>query len=189
MKIQINLLVILLSAALFVACEKMQNEAHEDALPKQTTDNFGMNNDRMHEILQRVDPNLQGKLGSWLLHHEELPVQVITDENADRMRVIVPIAKVEELNKDDLVRLMQANFDSVLDARYSVANGVVWSAFIHPLSILSDEEFVSGLAQAITAAATFGTTYSSGALIFRGGDSSDEQRKFYESIIEKGLAI
>jgi hypothetical protein len=45
------------------------------------------------------------------------------------------------------------------------------------------------LAQAITAANTFGSTYSSGALIFGSGDSSSQQREYYESILEKGLAI
>jgi hypothetical protein len=148
-----------------------------------------MNNAHMHDILQRIDPELQGQLGSWLLRYESLQVQVITDEKADRMRVIVPIVKVEDIKEDELLCLLQANFDSALDARYSVANGVVWSAFIHPLSVLSDEEFVSGFAQAVTAAATFGSTYSSGALIFRGGDSDEQQRKYYDSIIEKGLAI
>ena len=115
-----------------------------------------MSNEHMHDLLQRIDPELQGRLGSWLLQYENLKVQVITDERADRMRVIVPIAKVEDVDKEELIRLMQANFDSALDARYCIANGVLWSAFIHPLSILSDEEFISGLAQAITAAATFG---------------------------------
>ena len=146
-----------------------------------------MTNVRMHHLLERIDPELQGQLGSWLLQYDNLTVQVITDENADRMRVIVPILKAEDLNDEELVRMMQANFDSVLDARYSIANGVLWSAFIHPFSILSDEEFISGLAQAITAAATFGSTYSSGALIFRGGDSDEQQQDYYESIIEKGL--
>ena len=148
-----------------------------------------MNNARMHDILQRIDPELQDQLDSWLLQYESLQVQVITDEKADRMRVIVPIVKVVDIKQDELLRLMQANFDSTLDARYSIANGVVWSAFIHPLSVLSDEEFVSGFAQAVTAAATFGSTYSSGALIFRGGDSDEQQRKYYDSIIEKGLVI
>lgn len=148
-----------------------------------------MTNERMHELLQRVDPELQGQLGNWVIRHENLTAQIITDENANRMRVIVPIIKVEDIDEDELIRLMQANFDAVLDARYCIANGAVWSAFIHPLSILSDEEFVSGLAQALTAASTFGSTYSSGALIFRGGDSDEEQRKYYESILEKGLAI
>ncbi len=161
-----------------LATESEQDVMHES-----------MNNERMHDILQRIDPNLQGQLGSWLLQYESLKIQVITDENADRMRVIVPIVKVDDVDEEEWLRLMQANFDSSLDARYGVANGVVWSAFIHPLSILSDEEFVSGFAQALTAAATFGSTYSSGALIFRGGDSDDQQREYYESIIEKGLSI
>ncbi len=148
-----------------------------------------MDNARMHDLLQRIDPELQGQLGSWVITFDTVRAQIITDENADRMRVIVPIVKVTDIEEGELLRLMQANFDSALDARYSVANGVVWSAFIHPLSPLSDEEFVSGLAQAMTAATTFGSTYSSGALIFRGGDSDEKQRDYYESIIEKGLSI
>jgi hypothetical protein len=153
----------------------------EDVMP--------MDNARMHELLQRVDPELQGQLGSWVVTFDTIRAQIITDENADRMRVIVPIVKVDDVEQGELLRLMQANFDSALDARYSIANGVIWSAFIHPLSSLSDEEFISGLAQAMTAATTFGSTYSSGALIFRGGDSDEKQRDYYESIIEKGLAI
>ncbi len=117
-----------------------------------------MNNTRMQDLLQRVDPELQEKLGSWVITHEAVKAQIITDEKADHMRIIVPIVKVEDIEEGELLRLMQANFDSTLDARYSVANGVVWSAFIHPLTALSDEEFISGLAQAMTAAATFGST-------------------------------
>ncbi len=189
MKNKLIYIVLILIFILSASCENPKI-AEPDAIEMQEElELVLMNNARMHDILQRIDPELEGTLGSWLLHYENLRVQVITDENADRMRVIVPIAKVEDLDEGELIRLMQANFDSVLDARYSVANGVLWSAFIHPLSILSDEEFVSGLAQAITAAATFGSTYSSGALIFRGGDSGEEQREYYESIIEKGLQI
>ena len=148
-----------------------------------------MNNERMYELLKRIDPELEGELGNWAITYENYRANVITDENADRMRVIVPIVSVDEADEKELLRLLQANFDSAADARYCVANGIIWSAFIHPLSILSDEEFISGLAQAFTGAATFGSTYSSGALIFRGGDSGKEHQKYYESILEKGLAI
>lgn len=148
-----------------------------------------MNNAKLHELLLRVDPDLEGQSGRWAVQFENIRAQIITDENADRLRVIVPVVKVEDVREDELLRLMQANFDSVLDARYCVANGVIWSAFIHPLSLLSDEEMISGLAQAITAAATFGSTYNSGALIFKGGDSGEQQRRYYDSIIEKGLSI
>lgn len=165
------------------------SEENVESLPEMDSINQSMNNERLHELLQRVDPELKGHFGLWTMEYENFVAQIITDKKADRMRVIVPIVKVEDVEETELLRLMQANFDSVLDARYCIANGVIWSAFIHRLSILSDEELLSGLAQALTAAASFGTTYSSGALIFRGGDSSEQQRKFYESIIEKGLAI
>ena len=184
----IRYLLFLIIISLCVSCLNANKDTDETA-DEQIFINEPMNNARMHDLLLRIDPDLKGQLGSWLLKYESLQVQVITDENADRMRVIVPIDKIENVDREEFIRLMQANFDSVLDARYSVANGVLWSAFIHPLSILSDEEFISGLAQAITAAATYGSTYSSGALIFRGGDSDEQQRDYYESIIEKGLKI
>ncbi len=164
------------------------NEQDKSA-PEAQSGEYVMNNSRLHELLLRVDPELEGQLGNWVIRFENIRAHIITDENANRMRVVVPIVKVEDVGEGELLRLMQANFDSAVDARYCVAKGIIWSAFIHPLSILSDEEMVSGLAQAITAAATFGSTYSSGILIFQGGDSSAEQEKYYESIIEKGLAI
>jgi len=165
------------------------SEENSESYPEDNSIQAPMDNERLHELLQRVDPELKGHFGFWTMAYENFVAQIITDENADRMRVIVPIVNIDDVEDGEYLRLMQANFDSVLDARYCVANGIIWSAFIHQLSILSDEELPSGLAQALTAAASFGTTYSSGALIFRGGNSGEEQRKFYESIIEKGLAI
>lgn len=174
---------------LVIASSTINADDSGESSPEENLSIEAMSNSRLHELLQRVDPDLEGELGFWTIQFENIRAQVITDENADRMRVIVPIVKVEDIGEGEFLRLMQANFDSVVDARYCVANGVIWSAFIHPLSILSDEEMISGLAQTITAAATFGSTYSSGVLIFSGGDSGEEQRKYYESIIEKGLAI
>ena len=69
-----------------------------------------MNNVRMHDLLQRIDPELQGQLGYWTITFDTIRAQIITDENADRMRVIVPIVKVANIEEDELLRLMQANF-------------------------------------------------------------------------------
>jgi hypothetical protein len=41
----------------------------------------------------------------------------------------------------------------------------------------------------VNLAATFGTTYSSGALVFGGGDSQGEQNKYYRAIIERKDSI
>ena len=51
---------------------------------------------------------------------------MIADPRADRMRAMVPIRSADALEQDELLRLMQANFDSALDARYAVAQGRLW---------------------------------------------------------------
>ena len=130
-----------------------------------------MNNQRIGALLGEFQVEVQGKEGFWYIEYKGHPTYVITDEQADRMRVVVQIAPSKDLDKDGLYRMMQANFDSALDARYAIARDVLWSAFIHPLSPLSDDDFRQGFMQAITLAETFGGTYSSGGLQFRGGDS------------------
>lgn len=148
-----------------------------------------MNNDRLQVLIQGIGENVKGRPGYWRFFLHDYPATVITDEKADRMRIIVPVAKVEDIDASQLTRLMQANFDSALDARYSIAKGIVWSAYIHPLSVLSEHQFIDGLAQTVNLAATYGTTYSSGVLIFGGGDSQGEQNKYYKAIIERKGSI
>jgi hypothetical protein len=148
-----------------------------------------MNNERLQVLIEGVADHLEGRPGYWRFTVHDYAASVITDEKADRMRIIVPVAEIKDMDKAQLMRLMQANFDSALDARYSIAKGVLWSAFIHPLSELSDHQFIDGLAQAVNLAATYGTTYSSGALIFGGGDSKGEQDKYYRAILESQNAI
>ena len=61
---------------------------------------------------------------------------------------------------------------------------------MHPLSSLKDKQFLVSLGQVVNLAVTFGSTYSSGGMIFRGGDSEAiERRKRIEKLIDKGLAV
>ena len=150
---------------------------------------IAMNNDKLGALVQRFDPAAKGKPGFWHMTYEGVSVYVITDEEANRMRIVVEIADAGQLEKEHLYRLMQANFDSALDARYAIAQNSVWSTFIHPLGSLSEYDFFSGVAQVITLAKTFGSSFSSGALIFNGGDSRQEQQKLYEKLLQKGLAV
>lgn len=126
----------------------------------------------LEDILRRFDAGLQGESGRWQLTIAERPILVITDANSNRMRIMTPVAEVEGMEKEHLYRLMQANFESALDARYSIAEGAVWSVFIHPLSPLHAEQLVSAIAQTVTLALTFGTSFSSGALSYGGGDNA-----------------
>jgi len=112
-------------------------------------------------------------------------VMMIFDVNADRMRLISQIGPSGALNTEQLTRIMQANFDSALDARYAIAQGAIWSTFVHPLSSLTNEDFVSGISQTVTCVQTFGTTFSSGAMVFGGGDSQGEIEKLIEDLLKK----
>ena len=148
-----------------------------------------MDNQHLQTLIQGIASDVEGEPGFWKFELEGYQTMIITDESADRMRIIVPIANMDEIDDEQLHRLMQANFDSALDARYSTAKGVLWSAYIHPLSRLTDDQFVDALAQTVNLAATFGTSYSSGSLIFGGGDSQGEQNKLYREIMERKLSI
>ena len=123
---------------------------------------------------------------------EEREVLIVHDENNDRMRALSPIARIGILDDAIMMRMLQANYDSVLDARYAVADGLVWSVFIHPLGSLQEEDLLSAIAQVVTSAETFGTTFASGAMIFGGGDSNelhDELLKKLEEAAKKKDAI
>ena len=54
---------------------------------------------------------------------------------------------------------------------------MLWSTFLHRLSTLTEVDLLSGIGQTINTADTFGTSYSSGELVFGGGDSNDIRRR------------
>jgi hypothetical protein len=115
---------------------------------------------------------------------DDTPVTLVFDVNADRMRLFSQIAPSDGLSGAQLRRLMQANFDTALDARYAVAQGQLWSTFMHRMTTLSQEDFVSALAQTVTLVKTYGTTFSSGAMSFGGGDSNAEIQKLLDRILQ-----
>ena len=141
-----------------------------------------MNNARLNELIREIDPDAAGQAGRWQFKYQDYTVMVITDERADRMRVLMQVTQASSLEPEQLYRLMQANFDTALDARYAIAHDTVWATFIHPLSPLSDDEFFAGVFQTISLYATFGTSYSSGLLQFGGGDEGKKQEELKEKL-------
>lgn len=115
---------------------------------------------------------------------DETTVTLVFDVNADRMRLFSQIRPGDGLSGPQLRRLMQANFDTALDARYAVAQGQLWSTFMHRMTTLTQEDFVSALAQTVTLVKTYGTTFSSGAMSFGGGDSNAEIQKLLDRILK-----
>ena len=65
---------------------------------------------------------------------------------------------------------------------------------IIPLSVLDEREFFSGMGQTMSLVVTYGTTFSSGALAFTGGDYYDDDENpddvdVFGDIMEKGEQI
>ncbi len=169
-----------------------QQAQEEDLAPGQQVPVEVVTLDRMNDLVIAVDPEAQRSPAGnmWQLRVEDVPLTIITDPGHDRMRVVVGIAPADELEPDLLFRLMQANFDTALDARYAIAQDVLWATFIHPLSPLTNEQFLSGIGQTVNLARTFGSTFSSGALSFGGGDSRDLlERQLIEELLKKGRDI
>lgn len=144
-----------------------------------------MTPERMFEILQAVDEGAAAQGNMIQVTIEEIPVLIVFDPRADRMRAITPIRSADGLGPEDLTRMMQSNFDTALDARYAVAQGKLWAAFIHPLGPLDKNGLLSGLGQVVNLALSYGSTYSSGALTFGGGDSQG----LIQELLKKGEDI
>ena len=143
---------------------------------------------QMDEVIKALDSKATRTGNSWQFTLEERVMLVVTDATAGRMRIITPIALIADLPEDAMQRLMQANFDTALDARYAVAQDLVWGAFLHPLDTLTQRDFASGILQTHSIGETFGTTFSSGAISYGGGDSGaifEEQLKELLDQLEK----
>lgn len=144
---------------------------------------------RMAEIVQALDGDAQLMPNGFQLTIDDVPILIVTDVLANRMRAMVPIRSAEGMTADELERILQANFDTALDARYALANGRLWAVYIHPFQELERDQFISGLAQTVNIANTYGTLYSGGAVQFGNGDSADLQRQLLEDLLQRGQDI
>ena len=125
-----------------------------------------MNNQKLFEQLEGVADHLEGNTGNWKFKIDAVIFFCLTDEFHNRMRIIAPIAKIEDITEEHIKKCMEANFHTALDIRYAFSDGIVWAAFIHPLKELTDEQVQSAVKQVYSGVKTFGSYYSGGSLSF-----------------------
>ena len=130
-----------------------------------------MNNSQLGEIFAKLGTSLEGEAGYWTFEFEGVFMVCVTDEQADRMRIMTPIASLDQVTSEQMTECMAANFDRALDARYCADAENLWGAFIHPLSELSGKLVFSALHQVAGVRNSFGTSYSSGIFQFGGGQT------------------
>jgi hypothetical protein len=74
------------------------------------------------------------------------------------------------LTRQHLDAALESNFHKALDARYATSKGVLYSAYMHRLSELSELQLISAVEQVANLALTFGGEYSSGTLVYGGNE-------------------
>ena len=127
-----------------------------------------MTQDQMEKIISSqvdVEEHTKGRL---LFTYKKVKMVLLSDVSHDRMRIVAPIIEYSKLTPEQKDTIMDANFHKALDVRYASNNGILYSAFIHPLSPLSETELNDSLKQVATLAATFGSSYRSSELSFGG---------------------
>lgn len=167
----------LCAAALVVASAVAPVGADEDVawpnlvppLPPPAAPSEPMNNERLGTLLGRKLEKLAGRPGFWKAPAGKFEYFIVTDEKADRMRIMIPIAKIGKDDKDLAFTLLSANFHRALDAKYAINDGVIWSVFVHPLKSLGESDLDNALKQVRTLADNTGTSFSSTDVVFGGG--------------------
>lgn len=166
------------------ACGGTQSSTASAERPAESSAPTKMTPEAIAELVKSFDPEAKVQANGISFRLQDRDVLIVHDEESDRMRAISPIAPASLLNEVVLLRMAQANYDSVLDARYAVANDLIWSVYIHPLGSLQQEDLISAIAQVVTSAETFGRSYTSGAIVFGGGDSSEIHNDLIEKLEE-----
>jgi len=166
------------------ACSSAETGDAADKAEASASASEKMTPEKMGALVKSFDADAEIRDNVIAFKINEREVLIVHDANNDRMRALTPIARVGILDDAIMMRMLQANYDSVLDVRYAVADGLVWAAFIHPLGSLEQEDLLSAIAQLVTSAETFGTTFASGAMVFGGGDSSELHNELLKKLEE-----
>ncbi len=120
----------------------------------------------LKRLINHWTQDVEGQPGQWALEIRDTPIFVLANEQHNRMRIMSPIGDATRLEEAAQRKMLEANFDRALDARYAIWQNKIWSVFLHPLAELSEQEFHRGVEQVIQLRKNYSTTYSSSALIF-----------------------
>ena len=136
-----------------------------------------MDSQKLKVLITQVSDTLQNSGNAFQFMYKEKLLICIYDENANRMRIMSPIIERQEIEEEQLLNALVANFHSALDVKYALSDEIIWSVYTHPLKELRDYQVTDAIQQVYSAAITFGTTYSSTNMVFPGNSKKEEKPK------------
>ena len=99
-----------------------------------------MTGSMLEEIIREAATDFRIENTVMEFKYRDVAMACIFDRAQNRMRIIAPITAVSELSPKEIGIILEANFHSALDGRYATSNGVLYAAYIHPLSMLQRKE-------------------------------------------------
>lgn len=134
-----------------------------------------MTNERISRFLDShssVSELVKRRQGHWTFRFADIATYIMTDarKGIDRMRIMSLITEnPKSFSQISPERLLRANCHEALDVRFCYEHdGSLWSAFIHRLSTLAEEDLESGLQQVTALVRGFPFKLSSTDFYFRG---------------------
>ncbi len=140
---------------------------------------------QLSELISQVSDTTAVNGNTIQFMYKNRPLVCVYDENANRMRIISPIVETKDLEEEQLLNALVANFHSALDVKYALSDEIMWSVFIHPLKELTDHQVLDAIHQVYAASITFGSSYSSTNLVFPGNTKKKDIAK-PKKLIERG---
>jgi len=125
-----------------------------------------MSNKKLEKTLKKFTDEIEGESGNWQVLYKDFPLFVLTDESSNRMRIFTPILEEHELKVGQMKKMLEANFHSALDAKYSLYEGFVIGIYTHPLVELNEKQMMDAMQQVVNLSKNFGTSYTSTEVIF-----------------------
>ena len=127
-----------------------------------------LNTAQLDVLLRRTLPDIRGEAGRWAVHvDDEIEVYIVADDETDRMRIMVPIARVDRTEVDLLWVLLLSNYDRALDAKYAIYEDLIWSTWSRRLSWSDAVEVEAAIQDVIRLARNTGTTFATGDVVYR----------------------
>ena len=93
--------------------------------------------------LQAIAPN------SWQVDTPSLRLLVLLSDDQSWLRVLIPITSAQEA-QSFLAQILEANFDTTLETRYALYQGVLWGVFQHSCESLTSVDFESAVTQLLS---------------------------------------
>jgi hypothetical protein len=140
-----------------------------------------MSNKKIAKALNKVTQEVEGESGNWQVLYNDFPLFILTDESSNRMRIFTPIIEEMELKVGQMKRMLEANFHSALDAKYSLYEGFVIGIYTHPLQELDETQMVDAMKQVVNLSKNFGTSYTSTDMMFGHSAQNASEKKLKKS--------